>query len=275
MSVRHAFFASVFATTIFLAPIALAAEPVMTAAATKASSAVVSGVVGLSDSTEISPEATIAVSLEDVSLADAPAITLGKSEFSPVGKGPYGYTLSYDPSLIRPGHRYTLRADIRDKGRLIALSKTTTMQESAVPTDTKVMVDAVTQVIPDSVVGAWTLTHIGKKKTDPAAPAFMTIRPDGGLSGTGGCNRMVGRVNVDAARFVFGPTAGTRMACPGVRMTQEDAVFKAMQTVRSWRREGNRLVLSDEQGVPALTLTLQKTSGHQDSATHTQRVRKS
>ena len=279
MSVRHAFYASVFATTILATPVALAAEPAMTApsgsSAAEAGSATVNGVIAPTGSAEISPDATIAVSLEDVSLADAPAITLGKSEFAPVGKGPYAYALRYDPSLIQPGHRYALRAEIRDAGKLIALSKTTPMQEGAVPADTKVSVDAVAQAVPASVVGAWTLTHIGSRKTDPAAPAFMMIRADGGLSGTGGCNRMMGRVSVDATHFTFGPTAGTRMACPGVRMTQEDAVFKAMQAVRSWKRESNRLILKDEQGTPALTLTLQKIPDHKASAAHTEPSRKS
>lgn len=236
---------------------------------------VLRGLVTVRGNAPIAPGAVVTVSLEDVSLADAPAISLGKSEFAPVGKSPYGYTLRFDENRILPGHRYSLRAEIRVADRPVAMSAMANMKAGAVPDDTGIVVDPVAQPLPGQVVGAWTITHIGAKKSDSTAPAFMTLRADGSVSGTGGCNRMMGRASVDGTNFTFGPTAGTRMACPGPGMSQEEAVYKAMQAVRSWERKGDRLILRDAQGKPALTLNLQTNQGRAVAGPHTERSRKS
>ncbi|WP_162922308.1 META domain-containing protein [Asaia bogorensis] len=276
MSVKHSLCAVALLTGTLTAGsagnwCAIAAEAPTPASEVKQT--VVKGVVVTPAGMMVPKGAMITVRLDDVSLADAPSVTLGRTEFTPVGKSPYGYALHYDAQHLTAGHRYALHAAIRQNGKLIAISKTANMEAGAVPSDTTVTVESISQPVPQPVAGAWAITEIGTQKVDPAAPAFMVIRADGALSGTGGCNRMMGHVVADATHFTFGPTAGTRMACPGVRMTQEDAVFKAMQTVRAWRREGDRLILSDDHGVAALTL--QENQGRTDSGPQTERSRKS
>ena len=70
------------------------------------------------------PAATLNVSLQDVSLADAPAVTIA-SQAGPVkGNVPLPFHLSYDPTHIKPGHRYAVSARIELSGRLLFINTT-------------------------------------------------------------------------------------------------------------------------------------------------------
>lgn len=64
------------------------------------------------------PTAVFEAILEDVSLADAPARILGRTEIRPAGQPPFAFALTYDASEIRPGHRYNIRARVLVDGAL-------------------------------------------------------------------------------------------------------------------------------------------------------------
>ena len=63
--------------------------------------------------------AVFEATLEDISLADAPAIVLGRSKLNPAGQPPFRFEITYDDSAVRAGHRYAVRATIRHQGRLL------------------------------------------------------------------------------------------------------------------------------------------------------------
>jgi len=68
------------------------------------------------------PAATLSVSLQDVSLMDAPAVTLA-SQAGPVkGNVPLPFHLTYDPAQVKPGHRYALSARIELDGKLLFIN---------------------------------------------------------------------------------------------------------------------------------------------------------
>ena len=58
------------------------------------------------------PTATLSVSLQDVSLADAPAVVLDEQSGPVKGQVPLPFHLSYDPAQVKPGHRYSVSARI-------------------------------------------------------------------------------------------------------------------------------------------------------------------
>lgn len=58
------------------------------------------------------PAATLSVELQDVSLLDAPAVTLARQAGPVKGNVPLPFHLSYDPRQVKPGHRYALSARI-------------------------------------------------------------------------------------------------------------------------------------------------------------------
>ena len=68
------------------------------------------------------PTATLEVSLQDVSLADAPAVTLAKQSGPVKGQVPLPFHLRYDPASVKPGHTYAISARIEDNGQLLFIN---------------------------------------------------------------------------------------------------------------------------------------------------------
>ena len=91
------------------------------------------------------PSATLSVSLQDVSLADAPAVVLDEQKDPVKGQVPLPFHLSYDPAQVKPGHRYSVSARIEVNGELMFI----TTENHAVqldgndPQPLKIRVDAV------------------------------------------------------------------------------------------------------------------------------------
>lgn len=74
------------------------------------------------------------------------------------------------------------------------------------------------------------------------------------ISGTGGCNRYFGGYAVDGARLAITGVGATEMACEQPVMAQEAAFHAALGAVRTYRREGETLVLRGESESEALVL---------------------
>ncbi|MDD2060360.1 YbaY family lipoprotein [Pseudomonas sp. GD03860] len=68
------------------------------------------------------PAATLNVSLQDVSLMDAPAVTLASQNGPVNGQVPLPFHLSYDPAQVKPGHRYAVSARIELDGKLLFIN---------------------------------------------------------------------------------------------------------------------------------------------------------
>ncbi|ANY89045.1 MULTISPECIES: YbaY family lipoprotein [Pseudomonas] len=68
------------------------------------------------------PAATLSVSLQDVSLMDAPAVTLANQAGPVKGNVPLPFHLTYDPTQIKTGHRYAVSARIELDGKLLFIN---------------------------------------------------------------------------------------------------------------------------------------------------------
>ncbi|KAA0945014.1 hypothetical protein FQ186_13415 [Pseudomonas sp. ANT_H14] len=68
------------------------------------------------------PSATLSVSLLDVSLADAPSVTLAEQKGPVNGQVPLPFHLSYDPAQVKPGHSYSVSARIELDGKLLFIT---------------------------------------------------------------------------------------------------------------------------------------------------------
>ncbi|MBA1201263.1 hypothetical protein G7009_05700 [Pseudomonas capeferrum] len=68
------------------------------------------------------PSATLSVSLQDVSLMDAPAVTLARQNGPIKGSVPLPFHLEYDPAQVKPGHRYAISARIELDGKLLFIN---------------------------------------------------------------------------------------------------------------------------------------------------------
>lgn len=71
------------------------------------------------------PGHVLTVRIEDVSLADAPAVVLAETRQPLEGGPPYAVTLGVPAGQIDPRHTYAARADIRNAdGRLVFVTDT-------------------------------------------------------------------------------------------------------------------------------------------------------
>lgn len=80
---------------------------------------VISGTVSYRERIALPENAVVTVTLEDISLADAPSTVIATQEFITDGKQvPFAFELSYDNNKIQPNHRYNMRATIHVDGKL-------------------------------------------------------------------------------------------------------------------------------------------------------------
>ncbi|AUG00581.1 MULTISPECIES: YbaY family lipoprotein [Pseudomonas] len=91
------------------------------------------------------PAATLSVSLQDVSLADAPAVLLAEQKGPVKGQVPLPFHLSYDPAQVKPGHRYSVSARIEVAGKLLFVTTehNGVKLDGSDPQPLKIRVDAV------------------------------------------------------------------------------------------------------------------------------------
>lgn len=120
---------------------------------------------------------------------------------------------------------------------------------------------AVLAAQPQSLVGtSWRATGINTGRGAVASlvadsSVTMSFAADGKVSGSGGCNNYSAGYRSDGNKLSFTPAAATRRMCalPGV-MEQEQAFFKALETVATMRIEGDRLEMRTADGALALML---------------------
>ncbi|PFG45901.1 putative lipoprotein [Vibrio sp. ES.051] len=94
-------------------------------ASAESSMKTITGTVAYRERIALPPNAVVTVSLEDVSLADAPAKVLAKQTFETQGKQvPFSFELNYDSNEIKPNHRYSVRARIEVDSKLRFISDT-------------------------------------------------------------------------------------------------------------------------------------------------------
>lgn len=95
-------------------PATSAPPPEQTMSTPSESVAEVTGTVTYLPRIALPPDAIVEVSLQDVSRADAPAITLASQTIELNGRQvPVDFALSHNPNQMEPGHTYAVRASIR------------------------------------------------------------------------------------------------------------------------------------------------------------------
>ncbi len=97
----------------------------------------------------------------------------------------------------------------------------------------------------------WKLTRVGDGPVifgrQQREPHMVLHAQENRLSGSGGCNRLVGGFEIDGREIAFAQMASTMMACPE-EMNTEQAFSDALSRARTWRVIGSHLELYDEQG---------------------------
>lgn len=110
------------------------------AIAAVADEALLIGTATHSDRTALPPGAVLQVKLEDVSLADAPAVVIASHTEENPGAPPYVFTLAYDPAQINARHTYAVRARVTLGARLLM---TTDIHAPVITRDAPMQVDLI------------------------------------------------------------------------------------------------------------------------------------
>ena len=94
--------------------------------------------------------------------------------------------------------------------------------------------------------------HKGSAMVSLIADSEITATfDDERLTGSAGCNSYFATVEIDGSQLNLGPAGSTEMWCaqPEGVMEQETAYLQAIQNAASYRVEGNKLTLLDENGM--------------------------
>jgi heat shock protein HslJ len=95
----------------------------------------------------------------------------------------------------------------------------------------------------------WKLTWMPETKIEagPQQAAFIMLdSASHRMSGSGGCNRLMGGYELQGDHLRLAGVARTMMACRG--MQSEDALVDALDKVREWKVTGTTLSLLDANG---------------------------
>jgi copper homeostasis protein (lipoprotein) len=98
----------------------------------------------------------------------------------------------------------------------------------------------------------WKLTRLGNKPVfvqDRQREPSLILHPENHrMSGSGGCNRLMGSYTLTGEQIGFGHVASTKMACAEGTDT-EQAFLEVLTQVRTWNVMGQHLELYDAKGV--------------------------
>ena len=84
----------------------------------------IAGTASYRERMALPPGAVFEAVLEDVSLADAPAVELGRATTPEPGNPPFNFEIDYDPAAIRPEGTYSVRAQVSVGRKLLFVSDT-------------------------------------------------------------------------------------------------------------------------------------------------------
>jgi len=215
----------------------------------------VTGTVTYREKIALPPEGVVVtVKVEDISRADAPAITIGEQIVkNPGHQVPIPFEVDYDPVDIDEKYTYAMRVRIEVNGELW-FTNTTRYQviTRGYPTsDVEVVLEKVgpreTLTLVDEV---WVLVSYGEKGNLKGliADTEVTIEfksVESKFGGSGGCNNYFGGYEIDNNELIIKPPIGsTMMACPESIMDQEQAYFKLLETTETFKVDNGSLTIT-------------------------------
>jgi putative lipoprotein len=104
---------------------------------------------------------------------------------------------------------------------------------------------APTERIPEEaeLKGAWLLEDLAGRGVMDIVQTTIAFDAEGGVSGSGGCNRFNGSYTFEDGRLVFSPMAATKKMCPEAVMNQEDGFHRSLGVNRKVAIDGPYLLI--------------------------------
>lgn len=239
----------------------VAALAFMLAAPALAQDVTFSGLVSYRERMALPPNASLTIVL--VSLpAQTRVASAGAALGGKVGS-PIQFSLNVRSNVLASGGQYGLLAEIRSAGDIIFTNTMPVRVDAAEPSGNVIEVsftpppphDPPQQVLPPVETPTplldvlWTVTSIGGDPILPGSTVTFSIAADNRAGGNGGCNNYFSEASFQPGGLVFGPIAGTRMACDPATMTQEARFLAALTATAGYDLSGDTLRLVDAAGV--------------------------
>jgi putative lipoprotein len=228
--------------------------------------AAVTGTVAYLQRSALPPDAVVTVQLQDVSVQDRPAKIVAEVKVPTEGKQvPIPFRIPYTSAQIDSTHSYSVRATIAVGGDIMFTSASAyPVITRGAPSEVAIMVQPVSaSPAPTSSHSAtaklkgthWKLIELGGNPVAAlpgVSEANLVLGVDEQwLSGSGGCNRLVGGYKLHQRSLHFRADGLTSMACLEPLMKQEQAFVKALQATTSYGIVGGTLELRDGERVLA------------------------
>jgi putative lipoprotein len=207
-------------------------------------------------------DGVLTVTVEDTSLADAPAVALGQAQFGVGGQSaPIPFAVSYPISAVVPGAVYSARARVTSGDRLLFTTTLNNPVDPLNPAPLQLVLEPVASADPPPVPDAaltdtyWKLVEV---QGAPVAAAEqlrepnLVLTPDGRFAGSGGVNRLMGGYTLVGESLTFTQVGATLMAGVPEAMQQEQAILTALDQVRGFSISGSDLSLIDDAGRPVI-----------------------
>ncbi|WP_299885826.1 YbaY family lipoprotein [uncultured Ruegeria sp.] len=230
----------------------LASVAILATLASAAFAGTVEGSATYRERIALPPDATLFVELQDVSLVDAPAVTLAAQRYA-FGGVPAGFELTYDDTLIQDNHSYVVRASITQGQNLLFTTDTAypVLTNGAANSADMILVQAQQDAVLENTV--WTAVLLDGAPIETDRRPELSFVSGGAFSGSGGCNRFSGTAEISGNRIEFPENmAATLMACPPPLDEVERQFFKGLQRVTTYAAQGNALALLDANGEPVV-----------------------
>jgi len=225
-----------------------------------AHTATVKGTLTYRERIALPPEGVvITVKVEDVSRADAPAVTIGEQIIeNPTHQVPIPFEIEYNPADIDERYTYAMRVRIEVDRKLWFINTTRygVITRGNPTSNIEVVLEKVgpreTITIEDTV---WVLESYGESGNLKAVleDTDITIEfksAEGRFSGSAGCNSYGGGYELDRDKLTIpGPIMSTMMACPEPVMDQEREYLSAIGEAEGYEIKGGQLSITSGQKV--------------------------
>lgn len=209
----------------------------------------VTGTIASLQPMALPPNAAIEVKVQDVSGGGK---TIAETVFAAEGQPPpISFQLSYNPGDINPAHTYQVLANINVDGKLMFVTGTPLwVITKGAPSKVAILVQPA-PAQPAAAAGAklrdtkWVLAEVNGTPASPGEgqSVHLELHKKGKVTGSTGCNNLVGSYIASEGALQFTPAATTRKMCTAPVMQQEQAVLAALKATTAYKVDGNTLEL--------------------------------
>lgn len=210
------------------------------------------GLANLSQPFPLPADALLDVQLIEQDAAGTGSTVLRGRSRSPIsGSSPFPFTLTYLEAAIRPGGRYRLRATIQQGDRLLFRTSTAVPFVVVNSTAPRLVLEPVGDAPLRGLL--WLRAPSAGVPAPPDAPRqeqqFRLDPLSSELTGSGDCNRFIGRFTLQAETLQLEPAGRTVLDCEPEVKADEARFIADLLKVRRWRLDGQgRLELLDQEG---------------------------